>query len=827
MTKKAISENPGPNTVTAPNDGLDMDNLHSKMKLYGVIQAFREGRYPSNEQCVRTLEYLRSDEGAPIEVSKLSKDGKMLVQDFRNVILTLERIVKDKNADELAQNFLYHTREIDYSKAKVTGVNAPDQGERKADADQAVEHLRTLGKLIFTNSEARKLLKDVGILGRDVAADAAAKVSDVARPSDEALDGVDEPAPSNQWVGPDGEVRSHNDPAPDTGLAAKRDEAKAKKEEAKAQKEEAKQQAKDEAAGTADRVAGAADQGQQGALSDEDRARGAAGAGSDQAQAEANTKKDQLQAQKNKLINKIPDEHKDRAKEQLQRTKDYAKEKFPQERRDRFIYRLKKVVVEQQRHRDYQEAIEYFLDRAEKYHGHAQNISKDGAGQALEVRNDEAYQAAETELRTLLERFANGQSSQPIFDSVNQLYTDAKNDEELRAWFRKLDGYVRRVLQESGYIMKEEANRDGRRLRDEGKAFWDPKDGKYAGHKDAFFDSVSSFFKAFAEDELNTQLGLDVKKLTKDLLMDSEGNLKFKPHLWDDIRTVILPGLATHIGLIPIPRIEYTDNAVDVVIENLALQSQNILPNIFEFEAKNYFKISPYQEIKDQSKHSFMLSFSQAQADIKDLQFYIKKKQGFPKITDSGEADVFLGGKGISGKVQLESTGRKNHAFNVVSVKVKIDKLSFTVRDSKYSFLISTLKPLLTGLVKKGVTKAIEQAIRDGLVQLDAQLSDISERMEDAKKEDDSIGTFENLKSSYSAKKAEAQEAKAKVEEKTPSGQFQITAKRDSKLVDWSSPVSLVEKEGEKSDLAKAGGQDGWKSPAFDIVGNSPSVSAH
>ena len=36
------------------------------------------------------------------------------------------------------------------------------------------------------------------MLGRDVAADAAAKVSDVARPSEHELAKADEPAPSNQ-----------------------------------------------------------------------------------------------------------------------------------------------------------------------------------------------------------------------------------------------------------------------------------------------------------------------------------------------------------------------------------------------------------------------------------------------------------------------------------------------------------------------------------------------------------------------------------------------------------------------------------------------------
>lgn len=44
---------------------------------------------------------------------------------------------------------------------------------------------------------------------------------------------------------------------------------------------------------------------------------------------------------------------------------------------------------------------------------------------------------------------------QPIFDAVDQLYTDANNDDDLRQWFSELDSYLRRVLQEPGYIMKD------------------------------------------------------------------------------------------------------------------------------------------------------------------------------------------------------------------------------------------------------------------------------------------------------------------------------------------------------------------------------------
>lgn len=91
-------------------------------------------------------------------------------------------------------------------------------------------------------------------------------------------------------------------------------------------------------------------------------------------------------------------------------------------------------------------------------------------------------------------------------------------------------------------------------------------------------------------------------------------------------------------------------------------------------------------------------------------------------------------------------------------VQVKIDKLKFAVRGSKHSMLITVLKPIATGLIKKAVAKAIEEGIRSGLMQLDAQLADISERL-DAAKGDDDTSTLDVLKKTFADKKVEAQDA--------------------------------------------------------------------
>jgi hypothetical protein len=101
------------------------------------------------------------------------------------------------------------------------------------------------------------------------------------------------------------------------------------------------------------------------------------------------------------------------------------------------------------------------------------------------------------------------------------------------------------------------------------------------------------------------------------------------------------------VGYVPIPRIEYTDENLDLVVENLTLQGRNLFPKILAVEANNYIKFSPYAAISDDSRHRITLDLQQMQADMRDVAFYYRKK-GIPRMTDSGLADVILGGQGLS-----------------------------------------------------------------------------------------------------------------------------------------------------------------------------------
>jgi hypothetical protein len=65
-------------------------------------------------------------------------------------------------------------------------------------------------------------------------------------------------------------------------------------------------------------------------------------------------------------------------------------------------------------------------------------------------------------------------------------------------------------------------------------------------------------------------------------------------------------------------------------------------------EAHNFIKFSPYEVITDDHNHHMTLSLHQMQADMRNVAFYYRKKTGIPKMSDSGLADVLLGGEGLN-----------------------------------------------------------------------------------------------------------------------------------------------------------------------------------
>jgi len=201
------------------------------------------------------------------------------------------------------------------------------------------------------------------------------------------------------------------------------------------------------------------------------------------------------------------------------------------------------------------------------------------------------------------------------------------------------------------------------------------------------------------------------------------------------------------------------------------------------------------------------LSLPQLQADMRDVAFYYRKKTGI-KMSDSGLADVLLGGEGLNAVIHLVSSKRDHSSvFRVQDVHVKINTLKFSIRDSKHDILYKTLRPLATGLIKRQIQKAIKDALVTGFEYIDGQLVAVRDRMESAQATED----VEILKDLFTRKKEPS------LKSGEHKSQFKIVAnKRESLLSNAGSPAGWVNRTTEKEELATQGSE--WRSDAFNIT---------
>lgn len=828
-TTKDISEHPKAGSVAAPTDKAAKEaDVSRKINFYGVIEAFRQGRMPDNHQIDETLQYVLKT--SPVDEDKLSPDGRKLVQDAREIIETARIIVKEKNADELFQNFIWNTRDVSLDSVKMdpNAVAPVDRAKIDEDRQTAVRHLRTILSLILTNSEVRKLLSDFSVIGRDILAKGASKVAESLRPGQEELSRVDEAAPQDEFITKGGRkvgssetpvlegkvpgtdtVVEHHPRADDATVTTGDGTQKSGKEivgEGRAAVDDVKDNAKDTAFQARDVAQEKADQArQQGNVE---------GAAPDTSSSETEGKKrgfkERIRNYAGGVSDRIPQQQRDRASEHYERGRKFlAEEYFPVERRDQFIYRGKKVIIECQKHDDYQDAIRWLLDEVERYASHGQTAAGHGKERGSAYTQDKALNAAMSELRTLLERFANGTSMNGVFDASNALIDDARRDEEFRNWFHRLNTYIRKVLLEAGFVLEDDCNREGNQILESGRQFWDQK---YKEHFDNLFDAIGKWFSAMGEDPLNKRFGEDWARLTRDLLFDSEGSLKFKTDLWSDIRNVILPMMVQQVGYLPIPRVEYTDDALDLVVENLTLQGRNLFPNVISMEAFNFFKFSPHDAIQDERHHEFTITLGQIQADMRDVALYFRKKTGFPKLRDSGIADVVLGGQGMTVTIHLVSADKdRSSVFKVKNVHVKVDSLKFSIRDSKHDIIYKSIKPIATTVVKRHIQKAVAQAIRTGLEYLDGQLVTVRDRMEETKTKEE-LSRRQVLQDLFKHKKDESSSIKTS-ESKS---HFKVVHNKRASMIQVGHPSGWVNRTTEREEKAKEGKE--WRSEAFSIV---------
>ncbi|KAJ6631180.1 hypothetical protein B0H10DRAFT_711550 [Mycena sp. CBHHK59/15] len=173
------------------------DSPHSGFeKLADIVGAVNCGKMPSQDQIAELLQHaLRSeflrDSGNSVSTSggALSRRGVALLFEIRELLESVLRIGLEKNYDNKFQDLLYQsarlTKPVKVSSELLVdgapiGLDLHASRDMSSDADDFLQSLTSLARLTITSSAFRMLVSDILTTTREIVAEAASEIGQVA-----------------------------------------------------------------------------------------------------------------------------------------------------------------------------------------------------------------------------------------------------------------------------------------------------------------------------------------------------------------------------------------------------------------------------------------------------------------------------------------------------------------------------------------------------------------------------------------------------------------------------------------------------------------------
>ena len=204
-----------------------------------------------------------------------------------------------------------------------------------------------------------------------------------------------------------------------------------------------------------------------------------------------------------------------------------------------------------------------------------------------------------------------------------------------------------------------------------------------------------------------------------------------------DSINVFLPMIISGIQYVPIPRLEVSTPAIDILLENLILEAgktvnhSSFLPYKILVSSQNDIEIRKARYRTASSMKSLMrITVSGMSIAAEDIGYWFRVHSGLLRFTDEGLAGFHVDEKGVDIVLDLEiGEDQLEKIVTLRNVHVKIHRLNYSLSKSKFSFLAWVLKPFIRRIVRTALEVKIAAAISDGLHFLNRELLYARERL--------------------------------------------------------------------------------------------------
>ncbi|KAM0300262.1 hypothetical protein HYE67_010547 [Fusarium culmorum] len=398
---------------------------------------------------------------------------------------------------------------------------------------------------------------------------------------------------------------------------------------------------------------------------------------------------------------------------------------------DALVKRLKNTVLNLRKRTDYKESVSTLSLLIRRYllaYSHAAAATVEAVEEDTKP-NPEADKAVHNFwlFVTSLGKREHWDNVQKSFDAV---IDDGKTDPNFDELVKQIGNMVQDMLSDPDFFDNiEERFQTLRKKSNELTAKSSIRDDL-----DSLLSSLYAAFRSILDDQDIKQLLHTTERIA--LLLSPAGEYANSDLVTDTI-DIFVPLLVQAIQYIPIPRIEVSAPAIDLLLENLILEpgrtvnASSFLP--FQLNISSYNEVQVKKALHGtQSTMTSMMKVTVSGLSIAadDLGYWFRLHSGLLRMVDQGIAGFHLDKRGVDITLDLEiGKDRLEQIVSLRNVKVNIHHLNYTLSKSKFACLAWLLKPFIRPIVRKALELKIAAAIAEGLHFLNREMLYARERL--------------------------------------------------------------------------------------------------
>ena len=398
---------------------------------------------------------------------------------------------------------------------------------------------------------------------------------------------------------------------------------------------------------------------------------------------------------------------------------------------DALAQRLKKAVGRLRKRPDYADSVSTLSMLLQRYMLTYSHVVVDTAS-ALEEDvnvNPEADKALHN-FWLLLTSLGDANEWKGVEESLNALIDDGKTDPNFDEFVQHLSRLVQEMLSDPEFF--EHLSDNFQQLRKESQNL--TARSSMSEHLDQLLVHSRAAMQSVLRDQDIHKLLNTSSRIIKTLSPSGEYT---NSELITDSINVFVPLAVQAIQYIPIPRVEVSTPAIDLLLENLILEpgktvnASSFFPFKFNVSTRNDIEVRKARLRTTSSVKSLVtLKISGMSIAADDLGYWFRVHSGLLRLVDQGLAGFHLDERGLDIALDLEiGRDRMDKIVSLRRVGVTIHHLNYSLTKSKFACIAWLLKPLIRPIVKRALEAKIAAAIAEGLQTLNRELLYARERL--------------------------------------------------------------------------------------------------